>query len=259
MLWRSVVILVILFWLVMASLLLRVTYFPEDSQFAQLPPGTVLQMFLDRGASGKQLHLYHGNRRIGQMNLDIRRMPDARQPDDVALLLAGVLQKGELPDIASSLNWRLNLNLRAGQRWAGTSGQVRMPELGVLLDFKWREGGPAPEFTLRRRGVLQADHGMLQPFLGQIAATQGAGPAPAASAQDGILRVSAREGAMKIAGQRHRGSVIRFRVMDRYRASAFFTEEGDLALIELPNGYRALEPNIHGLVPDELDNSDPDR
>lgn len=253
MLWRSVVILIILFWLVMASLLLRVTYFPEDSQFARLPPGAVLQMFLDRGASGKQLHLYHGDRRIGQLTLDIRRMPDARQPDDVALLIAGVLQSGELPDIASSLNWRLNLNLRGGQRWAGTSGQVRLPELGVLLDFKWREGGPAPEFTLHRKGVLQADNGMLQPFLGQLATTPGAG-----AAQNDFLGVTAREGAMKIAGQKHRGSVIRFSVMDRYRASAFFTEEGDLALIELPNGYRALEPNIHGLVPDELDNSDPD-
>jgi hypothetical protein len=254
MFWRSVVILVILFWLVMATLLLRVTYFPEDSQFAQLPPGAVLQIFLDRGASGKQLHLYHGDRRIGQMILDIRRMPDARQPDDVALLLTGLLQSGELPDIASSLNWSLNINLRAGQRWAGSSGQVRMHELGVLLDFKWREGAPAPEFTLHRKGVLQADHSMLQPFLGQFATTPGAN-----TAQEDFLKVSAREGAMRIAGQKHKGSVIRFSVMDRYRASAFFTEEGDLALIELPDGYRALEPNIHGLVPDELDNSDPDR
>jgi hypothetical protein len=251
MFWRLLVILVTLFWLVMASLLVRVTYFPEGSPFAQMPPGAVLKLFLERGASGKQLHLYHGERKIGHVTLDLRRMPATQDAEDYMLLLSGMVEAGVLGDIAGSLNWRMTINLHEGRRWAGASGQVRLPEAGALLNFNWREGRPAPEFTLHRRGALQADDRLLQPLLGQLTAGATAGTPPSAAAQDELLRVSAREGAVKIAGQNRRGYVVGFSVMNRYRASAFFTEEGDLALIDLPEGYRALEPNIHGLVPDE--------
>ena len=251
MFWRLLVILVTLFWLVMTTLLVRVAYFPEGSPFAQMPPGAVLKLFLERGASGKQLHLYDGDRRIGHVTLDLRRMPATREAEDYMLLLSGMVEAGVLPDAAGSLNWRMTINLHEGRLWAGASGQVRMPETGALLNFNWREGRPAPEFTLHRKGVLQADDRLLQPLLGQFAAAGATGNQPPAAAQDDLLRVSARESAMKIAGQNRRGYAVRFSVMDRYRATAFFTEEGDLALIDLPDGYRALEPNIHGLVPDE--------
>jgi len=251
MFWRFLIILVTIFWLVMAALLVRVTYFPEGSPFAQMPPGAVLKLFLDRGASGKQLHLYHGEKKIGHVTLDLRRVPARQEPEDYMLLLSGMVDGGVIRDVASSLNWRININLREGRRWAGAGGQVRMPENSVLLNFNWREGSPAPEFTLHRRGVLQADDKLLQPLLGQFSAGSGAGALPSAAGQDDLLRVSARESAMKIAGQNRRGYVIAFSVLDRHRATAYFTEEGDLALIDLPEGYRALEPNIHGLVPDE--------
>ncbi len=253
MFWRSLVIFITLFWLVMVTLLVRVTYFPEGSQFAQMPPGIVLKMFLDRGASGKQLHLYHGEKKIGHVTLDVRRMPEAQLPDDFTLLLTAFMERGVLPDVASSVNLRLNINLREAQRWAGAAGQIRMPDDGVLLDFKWFEAKATPEFTLHRRGVLQADDRLLQPMLGQFTTGPGTVATPAGSAQDDFFKISAREGAMKIAGQKCKGYVLSFSVMDRYRATAFFTEEGSLALIELPDGYRALEPNIHGLVPDEAE------
>lgn len=256
MLWRSLVILITVFWLVMATLLVRVTYFPEGSPFAQMPPGAVLKLFLDRGASGKQLHLYHGERKIGHIALDLRRMPGTEEPADYMLLLSGLLEAGTLPDVAGSLNWRMTLHLHEGRHWAGASGQIRIPEIGALLDFNWREGRPAPEFTLHRRGVLQADDRLLQPLLGQLTAGPAAGAPPAAPAQEDLIRVSAREGTVMIAGQNRRGYVVGFHVMDRYRANAFFTEEGDLAVIDMPEGYRALEPNIHGLLPDVPDAPD---
>jgi hypothetical protein len=256
MLWRSMVTLITGFWLVMTVLLVRVTYFPEGSQFARLPPAAVLKTFLERGAAGKQLHLYHGDDKIGHVTIDIRPMPGAREADDFALLISGMLDRGAVPAVNGSVNWRLSLNLRAGQRWAGAGGQVRLPESGVLLDFTWVEGRSSPEFTLHRRGELQADDRMLQAMLGQVTSNSGPGASTGAAADD-FLKVTAREGVMKIPGQRLKGSVVGFSVLERYRATAYFTEEGDLALIELPEGYRALEPNIHGLVPDELDEPEP--
>jgi hypothetical protein len=250
MFWRSLVTLITVFWMVMTTLLVRVTYFPEGFQFAQLPPGAILKLFLDRGASGKQLHLYHGDKKIGHVTLDLQRIPAAKEPKDYMLLLSGMVEAGVLQHLPGSLNWRMSINLRDGRRWAGANGRVWRPELGEVLNFNWPEGRPSPEFTLHRRGELKVDDKLLQPLLGQFAASP---TPPSGVAQDDFLKVSSREGAIKIAGQNRRGYVIGFSVMDRYRATAFFTEEGDLALIDLPDGYRALEPNIHGLVPDEPD------
>lgn len=253
MLWRPLTIFIIIFWLVMVTMLVRVTYFPESSKFAQMPPGLVLKIFFDRGVSGKQLHLYHKEKKIGLVTIDVRPMTGARSPDDYTLVLAGFLDKGALPGATSFVNWRSNIHLRGGRRWAGASGQIRMPEDGTLLDFTWPEGVPTPNFTLHRKGVLQADDGLLLPLRGQFAAGPHGGVAAGGAAEDQFFKVSAREGTMKIAGRKIKGYVIEFSIMERHRALAFFTEEGSLALIELPENYRALEPNIHGLVPDELE------
>ena len=84
-------------------------------------------------------------------------------------------------------------------------------------------------------------------------ASAGEGSGWAGAGQEDFMKVTAREGSMKIAGQRRKGYVIEFSLMDHYHAKAFFTEAGELAIVELPEGYRAVEPVIHGLVPDEPD------
>jgi hypothetical protein len=91
---------------------------------------------------------------------------------------------------------------------------------------------------------------MLQPLLGQIRA----GTAPG-GAQEDFFTVTAREGVTKIAEQKRKSYLVEFNfdLMNRFRVSAVFTEEGDLALIEFPEGYRALEPYIHGLVAEEAE------
>jgi hypothetical protein len=38
--------------------------------------------------------------------------------------------------------------------------------------------------------------------------------------------------------------------MDRWKARAFITEAGEFVLLDLPEGYRLVEPVIHGLVRD---------
>ena len=252
MFWRVLTVLVLAFWLVMATLLVRVTYFPEGSQFSQLPPAAVFKTFLDHGATINALHVYQGERKLGHATLTPRRAGAT----DYLLLVSCALDKGALRGMDGPVAWRLNLNLRNGSRWGGASGQVRLPDEGVLVKFDWAEGSPVPEFTMHRHGKLVTDDKALQPFLGQITAGHGAPGVASGSGvgpQGDLLKVTAREGDMKIAGQRRKGYVIEFSLLQGYRVKAFFTEAGELALVDLPEGYRALEPVIHGLVPVELD------
>ena len=253
MLGRLLTALITLFWLIMTVLLVRVAYYPEGSRFAMLPPEAVLRMFLERGASGKQLHLYRGESKVGHLAFDLRRASGSPGSSSYTLLFSGMMERGALRDDSASMNWRLNLGLQDARNWTGASGQLRWPSLGEVLDFNWRQGSPTPEFTFRRRGGVEVDDRLLQPLLGQIRAGGALGGSEAGAMDGDFLKISAREGVTRIAGQRRKGYMVEFSVMGRYRATAVFTEEGDLALIEFPEGYRALEPYIHGLVPDDLD------
>ena len=67
---------------------------------------------------------------------------------------------------------------------------------------------------------------------------------------EGALQLTAREGVVMLAGQKRRGYVMELKIMDQNRAKIFFTEAGELALVEMTDGWRALDPIIYGLVPE---------
>jgi hypothetical protein len=257
--WRFPVILVTLFWMVMAALLVRVTYFPEGSQFAQVPPSEVFKIFLDRSGtlSTNTLHLYHGEKKLGHAILTPRRSESGTGNWDYLLVLSGIIDRGALDTVNSTVAWRLNLHLRGGEHWGGASGQIRLPEESKIFEFDWPAESPVPRFSLRDHGNLVVDDGALRLMLGSwnVDSLEGKG-APVGGRhlpgdQAELIKVKAREGHKNIAGQSRKGYFIEFLITDHYRARAFFTETGELAVVELPEGYRALEPVIHGLVPDD--------
>src|SRR6478609_1715624 len=103
MVWRTFTFLITAFWLVMTVLLVRVTYYPEGSQFAKLPPGKVFKMFLDRGASSQTLQIYHGDKKVGYASLDPERAGRERAPGDYSLVFRAHLDKGAVEFVDSQV------------------------------------------------------------------------------------------------------------------------------------------------------------
>src|ERR1700759_3547351 len=101
MAWRIFTFLITAFWLVMTVLLVRVTYYPEGSQFAKLPPGKVFKMFLDRGATSQTLQIYHGDKKVGYASLDPQRNARGLAPGDYALVFSAHLDKGSVEFVVS--------------------------------------------------------------------------------------------------------------------------------------------------------------
>ncbi len=259
MLWRLFTLSITVFWLVMTVLLLRITYYPEGSQFAKVPPAAIFRMFLARGATTNELALYHGDKKVGRGTLTPRRVVKTTGQSDYEMLMAGTLDKGAVDMVDSQINWHVNLMLRAGERWGGVTGWFRMPEAGANLDFNWLEGDALPKFSLHTK-TGDMDDKMLRLMMPFMSGPGGIKPPPGvelpsglkmpAGGVDGAVEVKAREGVLMLAGQKRHGYVVELVIMDQQRAKAFFTEAGELAMVEMPDGWRALHPVIYGLVPD---------
>ena len=240
--WRVLAFLVFAFWAVMATLLVRVTYFPEDSRFAQLPPRAILKKFLDQMSNASTLHLYHNGVKVGHVFVSSHLENGHSEGGDYSLQISGLLEKGAVQDVGTSVSWRIHLMLLGAEHWGGGNGQVRMQDSGSVFDFNWPQDQSRPKFTLRKGGEIVADDKLLQMMM--------PGTPPEANGES-MIKVKAREGMMRLAGQKRKGYVLELSIMDQHHIKAFFTEVGELAYAELPGGYRALEPVMHGLVPDE--------
>jgi len=253
--WPAFKILIIASWLVVMSQMVRKVYFPEGSQLAEVPARVVLKLFLEQGTKLNALILFKDGKKIGHASLNARQL-DRDSPDsDFQLYATGGLDKGGVPSVDSEIGWRLDLRLLQGEHWGGLGGQIRMPSLATTLDFHWEQSEKMPRFELKQNGQVTMNEQLAAPFVAQAFAGQGSAVIPGGTVvntanAEGLIRMKSREGILVLAGQKRRGYVLEFTIMETYQAKAFFTEAGELALVELPNGYRLLESTIHNLEPD---------
>ena len=255
---RAFMALVLAFWLVMTVLLVRYTYFPEGSQFAEVPPRVVMKLFLEQGSKNNTMHVYHYDKKIGHASIDTRpiRHIDARgrEPSGHVLRMSGVLEKGMLKSVGEAVHWRLEARLKRMEEFEFLKGHILMDESGFTAEFLWRTGDRAPKIWLTQGGETMAQSQMLQTLLEQVMgggmALPGQSPDSTGSAAAEQVHMSTREGTMNIGGQKRHGYTLEIGAVDRWRLKAFFTEAGELALVTLPEGYRLMEQVIYGLAPD---------
>jgi hypothetical protein len=125
-----------------------------------------------------------------------------------------------------------------------------------MTNFFWQKGQRIPSVSVRAPEETGINDALIQLMLAQAFAGGGvpAMPAQAAAAVGpdgaGMLRIRARESLMDFAGQKSEGHLLEFIALDRWKARAFITEAGEFVLLNLPEGYRLVEPVIHGLIPD---------
>jgi hypothetical protein len=258
---RLITLSVLAFWVLMTTLLLRLVYFPDHSRYREVPSRLVLKSFLEGGATINTLHVYHKDRKLGHASVSARRLPSAI-PDHYRVHLSGVLEKGSLEMIPGQVSWRMDVELENLDTWAGSKGQIRLMDTNMVLDFEWTKGERLPRFTLKEKGVVLADDTSLQPLLAGMLGPNLAGfkmpeglampggvELPENSDISSFIQAKTQEGRMKIAGQYRQAYLMEFSVMDQWKAKVYFTEAGELALMDLPQGYRFVEPVIYGLVP----------
>jgi hypothetical protein len=257
--WRIISLVIIGFWLVMTSLLVRFVWFPEGTHFSDVPPGVVLRRYLEQSSAVSSdvntsgtLFVYHHDQKIGIANVRCTRLRPGRQ--DFMIRMEGFLDQGAVPFTSEKVACSLSLKLLDVDQFGELKGKIRVERTPWTTEFFWQKGQRTPTISVRAPEELGINDAMIQIMLAQafagmpgVGADNAAAPEPDGS---GLLRIRARENVMNFAGQKSEGHLLEFTVMNRWKARAFITEAGEFVLLDLPEGYRLVEPVIHGLVRD---------
>ena len=248
-------ILAVLFWAVMSGLLVRDVYYPEASRFAQVPPRVVLELFLRQSAAfGSTLHLYHHREKIGRATFQINRRvrPDAKTVYDV--LAHGVVESEEPGREGRHVeaSWSASCILADAERWQQLILAARFPARDASVKLSWDENQPAPELLVQQGGRVMMNSQDVKNLmslgsegaLSLLSMLSGKKAAPNATSG---TQLQAREGMLMLAGRQRKCFVLVLPVLGQHEVKMIFTEAGELARIDLPDGYALLEPLIHGL------------
>lgn len=257
MLLRATTAAIILFWAVMSGLLLRDTYFPDHSRFAEVPPRLVFDLFLaDATAFNNTLHLYKDGARLGHATFTARRADAQDASPAYSLSITGAVELRELPrhedGRPAEASFRLRGDLADAEQWSGLDLEVRVPSQEIFAHLAWREQAEFPDVEVRRGAELLMNTEILRSML----AISGAGglpglfgKMPGLPARQGAAApaLTAREGVMDLAGKRRKCRILTADLLGVEQVRAWFTESGALARVDLPQGYQLLEPLMHGL------------
>ncbi len=263
--WRILSLVILSFWLVMTALLVRYTWFPDGTVFSEVPPRVVLQQFLEQGSAVSNagtLHIYRREEKIGDATLTCRRSRE--KSTDFSVRVDGVLYRGALAQVEDEIRWGFTLRLIDVDTFGEIKGTIRFQDARRIIDFLWKRGDRVPLISLRGNEG-DVDSMMMQTMITQMLSGGGAGmmgglgglgglgqdlgAAPSTDISS-LIQMKAHDGEMDFAGQKSKGYMLDFTAMERWKARAFITEAGELVLVDLPEGYRLVEPVIHNLAPD---------
>lgn len=267
MIWRVAAVLAVVFWAVMSGLLLRDVYFPEASRFALVPPKVVLELFLRQSdAFGSTLHLYRHKEKIGHASFQISRR--VKPGDEVAY---DVLARGVVEETVPEKNaqrtvatWNVSCVLANAERWHHLAVAADLPPQELSLKIAWSEREPVPEVLVKQAGRVVVGTQDVAMLMKLGAGTDGAlamlsmlggGPGVAGKmpTKTEDTQLQAREGILVLAGRERKCYVLMLPVLGQQEVKMIFTEAGELARIDLPDGYALLEPLIHGLQQGRID------
>jgi hypothetical protein len=245
--------LVLAFWLVMTVLLVRYTYFPEGSRFAEVPPRVVMKLFLEQGVKNNAMHVYHYDKKIGHASFEARKVKSIESlpgdPVTHVVKINGLLEKGMLSAVKDPIIWRLEARLKGMEQFEYFKAHIYMQDSGITAELVWNAGDRAPKISFASKEGPRPETEMLQTLLGQVLGS-GSMPGGAAAPSEQSVQLTTRQGTMNIGGQKRLGFTMEIGATEAWKMKAFFTEAGELALVTLPDGYRLMEQTIYGLAPD---------
>ena len=145
MFWRLISAAIVLFWAVMTGLVIRDAYFPDSSQFAELPPKLVFDQFLDQaGSFNNQLLLYHEKEKLGHTNFSITRQKDTEPAVYVIGAGGSIVPPGDAAP-AGATSFNLTAELEDGRIWRSVALQTRTSALQTVGNVSWKAGDGFPK------------------------------------------------------------------------------------------------------------------
>lgn len=260
MLWKSVTALIVLLWAVMTFLLVRETYFPEESRLTEVSVNTVLERAAQhRNLTRNTLTLTRNGVRLGHADVSVLERKDESASAPLGFTWqAGGLIEGKSWGVADgSAVWRFDGDVNREQGWERISLAVRIADTDTNLLVGWKKGDDMPKIELKRRGELIMN---TEQALDQAKSQQGGGAAMGLMGMlpgflgkqtvslERLIQLQAHRGHMQLAGEERKSLQLTLSLLGFYQAKLSYTEAGELARIELPQGWQLTDPLLTGLV-----------
>ncbi|RYD38025.1 MAG: hypothetical protein EOP86_01995 [Verrucomicrobiaceae bacterium] len=254
-------ILIIGFWLVMTSLLMRAIWFPEHSRLDAVNPGAVVRLVAARGEPS-HLDIYEGRKIVGRLNVTPLSPPIPGGTDEVLLHLDGHLEL-RLPARRLMMSGKLAFNHGGGLTGMDLTLSMRAPKLKLTL--KQASGQEIPVARLLLGGTLlfdssqikESDAGMeSNPTVMLLLGLMGMSPAEfdqvrqAARREADATAVDARQGDFEIEGVEHHGYLLSVLKNGASTFRVYVENTGQILSIETPTSYRLLSEAIAGDQPE---------
>lgn len=257
MLWKFVTALIVLFWAAMTVLLVRQTYYPEGSAFTSIS----VNALLDRAAQQRYLTrntltLTRHGVKYGHADISIGERMDPQTAAHTGFTWqAGGLIEGKAWGVADgSAVWRFDAEVNDRQLWERISLAIRVADTDTNLLVGWKVGDEMPKIELKRSGEVIMN---TEQALAQAKSQQGTGTAGLMGMLPGFLgkqkvslenliQMQAHRGTMQLAGEDRKSMLLTLSLLGFYQAKFYYTEAGELARIELPQGWLLLDPMLLG-------------
>lgn len=267
MLWKSVTALIVLFWAVMTALLVRQTYFPADSRLTQVSVNTVQERASQhRSLVRNTLSLSRKGERLGHADIGVIDRTTSKDkglsPDARFTWQAGGMIEGKAwgrPN--GSAVWRFEADVDERQAWQRLSLALRVAESDTNLLVAWKKSDDMPKIEVRQQGELIMD---TQQALAQAKEQQASGGLGSMGIMGSMLpsllgrqtislerliHMQAHKTVMSVAEEERRCHLLTLSLLGIYQAKFYFSETGELARVELPQGWELLDPLLVGLTP----------
>lgn len=259
MLWRLATGLIVLFWAVMTVLLVRHSYFPSEAEFAAIPVRMLMERYSRNPSIGNTLQLMQGDRKCGNVTLVLLDWKDLATGAHKGFTwqAGGSVEAEPRTTPETRVTWSFSGDFTDDERWERMALGAQSSATKTFVSVGWRTGQEMPAIEVRKgdkvimdtAGALaQAKQSPMMAGMGGITSLiPGMGTMNKAVSLEHLIRLGAKEAAMPLGGKPRKAFVLTTSLMSLYQAKAWFTEAGELVRVDLPSGFRLVNPLVAGL------------
>jgi len=150
MLWRIFTAFILVFWAVMTGLIIRDSYYPDDSRFAEVPVRMVFDLFLTEAvASNHILDVYHKKVKLGHASFLIQKPSKDKVGVSYKVLVNGSVQM-PTETVPVQANFNLVAELTEVDHWQSFKLDFKAPSLQTEAAISWKQGNHLPDVEVKK-------------------------------------------------------------------------------------------------------------
>ena len=252
MLWRLATGLIVLFWAVMTALLVRNTYFPEESEQGPVPVRLILQRYAATPTLSNTFQLQHAGSTCGNVSMSVIEWKDpaSAQHRGFTWQVGGHIELDPQSSPPARVTWNFSGDYTDDEHWERMTLGARSSVTDTFVSVQWKQGLELPMIEVRKGDKLimdtkaameQAKSSPMATGLGGLSGLGGLGSfmpgflgGNKTVSLDSLVRLNARNASVRLGGRIRKAFVLNISLMGLYPSRAWFTEAGEVIRVDLP-------------------------